>query len=454
MGHRLTTKTLVLFLFAAILVMVSCATVVKFDVEHPPLVDLHNVNTITVIPFEWDSIRAHTYFARRVTAALIAGLRRGNIDFVDPYALENSMGRNYGQYADVYITGKIINVNAYDQVETRNEIYSTYTIIREFITGTAVVDIEYSYIRSIDNKVLGNFRKRETASASFEQTRYREEHTNHNTDRNTGHNTARRGTGRPHSVFPFWGIWQERMIESAIVRFSGTMNHELGSWTTTEKRSLKKKTGDDSLVAEAKNFIKQNRYDEALALYKTIYEQNDNVFAGYNTAILLAANKQFSAALGLLERLRDGMLKEGKKIPSFIKKEITKITEFVNGLKILEAYKDGGTKTVSPVSIPGMAGNTAANAAEATGTVNLNPAMVYALNESISSIDDDSIFPKMVAYTYANNGLWFMPLPDSAPAALWFLVTDGYRDYYITKTAVKASGTIILDTAGMIKLTN
>ena len=455
-----TRKPFALFLLVSIPLIASCGTVVTFDVEHPPLVDLRGVNTITVIPFEWNSTREQEYLASCVTAALINGLRWGDIDIVDPYALENAGGRNYRQFADVYITGRIINVNTYDQVETKNETDNYRDIIRETITGTAVVDIEYSYIRSVDNRELANFKKRETAEAVFERTRFLEQNANRNTNRNTyrdtGRNTARnterRGAGRARSVFPQRGTWQENTAESAILQFSDTMRHELGLWTVTERRKIKRKTGDDALAAEAKNYIEQNRYDEALALYKTIYEQNGNVFAGYNAAILLAANGQFSAALALLERLRGGILKEGKPVPSFIKNEIIKMTEFINSSRLLEAYKGSETKTVSLISAPAAAA--AASAAEIAGTVNLNPAIVYALNGSVSSIDDNSIFPKMVAYTSAVNGLWSMRLPGAAPAVIWLLVTDGYRDYYITKTVVSVSTAITLNTADMTKLTN
>jgi len=448
--------------------MASCATVVTFDVDHPPLVDLSNVNTITVIPFEWNSSREHTYLASRVTAALANGLRQGNIDYVDPYLLENSRGQNYGQYADVFISGRIINVNAYDYIDTNNEIHGNRTITREFITRTAVVDIEYSYIRSSDNKILGTFKKSETASTFFEDTsdnaRYRHQNINQNINRNidrninrnpnrnTGWNTGRRNSGRSRDSFPLRGSWQERIAETAIARFSETMTRELVPWTATERRNIKNRTGDDARDGEAINFIKQYKYDEAISLYKTIYKENGNIFAGYNAAVLLAANEQFPAALELLEQVRKALLEEGKSIPPLIRNEIAKITEFINGYKILQAYKHGGTKTASPISSPETVQNTAATAGLITGTTNLNSAMVYALNGPISSTDDNSIFTKIVASTQANNGLWSMRLPDTAPAALWLLVTDGFNDCYITKTAISISGKIALDTAWMTKL--
>ena len=456
-------------LFLLVPLIVSCATVVTFDVEHPPLVDLRGVNTITVIPFEWNNVREQGYLASRVTAALMDGLRRGSIDVVDPYTLAYSRGRNYSQYADVYITGRIINVNTYDQVEIRDETNHYQDIIREVITRTAIVDIEYNYIRAVDNKTLGSFKKRETADASFERTRYREQ----NTNRNTNRDTARRGAGRARdgsrSAFPQRGTWQENAAEAAILQFSDTMNQEIGPWTTTENRNVKRRTGDNALAAEANNFIEQNRYDEALALYKTIYEQDGNIFAGYNAAVLLAANEQFIDALGLLERLRERRLKEGKTVPAFIKREIHKITEFVNETRVLKAYTGSETKTATAVATvaatsPATATGAAVAAAgrEIAGTVSLNRAMVYALNGPVSSIDDNSIFAKMVAYTESVDGRWSMRLPDPAPAIVWLLATDGRREYFITKTAIiisdkipgSVSGAIALNTAEMTKLAN
>jgi len=350
-------KSLALLLF--ILTAASCATVVTFDVEHPPKVDLRDAKTITVIPFEWGNVRGNTYLASRVTAALLNGLRRGNIDTVDPYLVDQKKVWNYSQYADVYITGRIISINVYDQIESEREITESSQQrirIEEVIGRTAIVDIEYSYIRSVDNRTLGTFKKTEVARGSFEQTRYRRLETDQSGGRNPGYDAGRdayrnpnsgsprrgaagRGAGRTRGAYPERWTWQENLAVSAIAQFSDTMNQELGPWKTTENRNIKRKTGDDALAAEAENFVEQNRYDKALALYKTIYEQNNNINAGYNAAILLAANEQFSDALGLLERLRNQIQKEGKTVPSFIKKEITKTAEILNDVKALEAYK-------------------------------------------------------------------------------------------------------------------
>jgi hypothetical protein len=41
----------------------SCATVLRFKIEHPPLVDMYDIEAITVIPFETgDDIISKAYF--------------------------------------------------------------------------------------------------------------------------------------------------------------------------------------------------------------------------------------------------------------------------------------------------------------------------------------------------------------------------------------------------------
>jgi len=454
-ASRLAVKSWAFFLFAP-LIAASCATVVTFDVERLPLVDLRGAKTITVIPFERNSIREHTYLAQRVTAALMAGLRRGNITVVDPYSLGNTEGWTFSQYADVYITGRIVNINIYEQVESTDQAYGNQNMIRETIYGTATVDIEYSYISSANNKTLGYFRKSEIFSNSFERTRYRDQYANRNTNsdvnretardanRAAARETARRGAGLTNSLFPRRGTWQEGMAESAISQFTDAMVNELGAWTEIEERKIKGKTGDDQLAARANSLIEQHRYDEALVLYKTIFEKSGNIFAGYNAAILLAANGRFSAALELLERLRDKQLQEGKSIPPFIKKEIVKMAEYVGGYSKLETISPASPRPpVPPPPVP--------EPPSFKGSVNMLQGTVYALNGQIASVDDNSIFPKMVAYADVRDGQWSMRLPNAAPATVWLLITD-HREYYITNTAVKFSDTITLNKETMTKL--
>ena len=117
------------------------------------------------------------------------------------------------------------------------------------------------------------------------------------------------------------------------------MAHELGPWKTTEKRNIKS-TGNDPQSAEAKMSVRQRQYGNALELYSGMYDETGLVPAGYNTAVLLQAANKFPDALDLLVNLRGRAAEMGKNIPLYVKREITKISEFINGFKVLEGYKN------------------------------------------------------------------------------------------------------------------
>ena len=489
-------KPLHLLLALIPLALVSCATSVRFDVERPPIVDLRGASRITVIPFERNSLRGFEHLSAYVTSALSAGIRdnmlRGNLVFVDPHALAHVPQHNLRQHVDVFITGRIIDIHSTDSMResTRTIRGQTYTV--HTITLTVTVEIEYSYIRASDGRVLGTFRKREQLTDTAERIRGRQGpgggnrpggggwdqgHWNHpNWNRpgpwnNPGwfepdRDRGRGRRGRHGSVSPRRDSWVEDLAKSAINRFSLTMDRELAPWTTTEARNLRRGSGNEPILDEARRLVRLGRYDEALLIYREVHEQEGNVSAGFNTAMLFAANEQFTEALELLEALHRGLLAAGQNTPRFIRREIQRMAEFVNGFRILEEYRAGRTDvTAGGLVAPAqprpwalvMAGNEPANVnmvREARGTVNLNWARVYALSESIAYAEDNSIWSKIVASTDASafEGRWFMRIPDTAPSLLWFVVTDGRDGLYITQTAVNFSGAVVLDTANMTRL--
>ena len=91
---------------------------------------------------------------------------------------------------------------------------------------------------------------------------------------------------------------------------------------------------------------------------------------------------------------------------------------------------------------------------ELRGTINLNLATVYALSESITHVEDPSVWSKIVASADANafEGRWSMKIPATAPPSLWFLVIDNRSNLYITQTPLSASGTVVLNTNRMTRL--
>ena len=313
------------FLAAIPLIFLSCATVVSFQVEHPPLIDLRNVNTITVIPLEWNSTWEYEYLSGCVTSSLIDGIRRGRINFVNPYLSQNVHERNYVKYADVYITGRITNVRANSSTELKEEKIQGDEIIRRYVTArTVTVDIEYSYIRSTNNERLGTFRKAEMSTHTYEHS---------------GRRNNRTRRERLPYIFRQRGSWTERIAESAILKFSDTMAHELGPWTTTERRNIRG-TGNDPQSAEAIKLVRQRQYGNALELYNGMYDETGLVPAGYNTALLLQATNKFPDALELLFGLQRRTAETGKNIPLYVRREIARISDFISGFMVLEGYRN------------------------------------------------------------------------------------------------------------------
>lgn len=314
------------FFVLAVSLFVSCATFVEFTVDRPPMVDLRNVNSITVIPLEWNKYAAYPSLAASVTEALTDGVKKGNINFIDPSELKNIQEKDYGKYVDVYISGNIYNVRVYDDIVIKEEAYRNKTIKMYNTTRTMYIDIEYTYIRGIDNSVLGNFKKTETASDFFISYR------------NPNTRSSLRRIRRSSNAFPPRETQLLRMAKSAISKFENTMSYELGPWTTTERRYIKRTSGNDPDAKRAKNFVSRKNYSEALDIYEDLYKQTGSINNGYNTAILLEATSRFLNALILLGELENTILESGKKSPSFIKKEIERVKIIISGNKVLEAY--------------------------------------------------------------------------------------------------------------------
>jgi len=245
------------------------------------------------------------------------------------------------------------------------------------------------------------------------------------------------------------------------------MSQELIPWKTTEERGIRRITGDESMQDEARRLVRTNKYDQALRIYHDIYVQNGNTIAGYNNAVLLAAQKKFSQSLELLEDLSRKLLTSGRKTPRLIRKEIQKMSGIVNGYKILEEYRisrdtaaGAHTGALPEAALrPAADKGEQANIRELRGTINLNFATVYVLRESITSAADTTVWSKIVASAEVSSddpnalgAVWSVRIPAAAPVLLRFTVMDGSSGLYITQTALNSSGIVVLDTAQMIKL--
>ncbi|MCL2804549.1 MAG: hypothetical protein FWD26_01235 [Treponema sp.] len=320
-----------------VLMFISCATQLTFNVEHPPLVDLRDVKTITVIPFEWDSTDEYAHLAKYVTAALVYDVSRGNITYAHPAEMQHISPLEYWRYADVYITGKITSINVSEHTISKEDN------TRLIITRSVVVDIEYTYVRAKNNEILGHFQKSASHTSTTERFVFSSGNTvtrNRNLDtrdrhfdaRNRHHNSRRR-----ENIY-IWlhDSWTVSIAATAIRKFSNTMNQEIGTWTTTEKRTLKGNSGN---LAQAKRMIRHRYFGGAFEIYSNMYKETGNINAGYNLALLLQFDDQYEQALELLEKIQKNILESGRRVPAFLIRETVRVSNYMEGFEILENYR-------------------------------------------------------------------------------------------------------------------
>jgi hypothetical protein len=306
-----------------VVIFISCATTIKFGIEHPPLVDMRNMETLTVIPLEWKDNGEYDYLANDLTKTLISGVKRiKTYKFVEPSDLKNIRKSSYWEYVDVFIEGEIIDVVTHNETEIREEKDGDKTKTKEYATKTVTVTIDYKYFRAIDDKILGSFTKTAQSKTTFD-------------------NSSRSSKWWAElllNIFIPKGKSTTELAKSAIRQFSSDMRNELSPYKITEKRRIRESISKDPSFKEANRHIGRKNYFEALTIYKNIYEQTGSIVAGYNMALLLEANNQFLDALDLLEKLDDNISKSGINSPPFIEDEMEKVKLIIDDLEILEEY--------------------------------------------------------------------------------------------------------------------
>ena len=320
----------VLCLCGALCCLVSCATSVKFEVKHPPLVDLRGVRSITVIPLEWNYSGDYPEFAADVTDALSYGIRKtGAYTFIDPARLKEIDRSRYREYVDVFVTGEITGVSIDRNVEMRNEKSGDETMEKRYTTVTTTVSIAYDYIRASTMEVLERFRKTETSSAVFENTGRRER------SRSGNPSGPRRSQ---------WGMFRNRspsrkVAQDAISGFSYSMSQEILPWTSREERRIiqgDKKT--EPLLREAAKLVRKKKYREAYEMYYDLYENANSVIAGYNMSLLLQAEQRYGEALRVLEYIYTNLTESGRYCPDFILNEIMQLRKIMRETALLNDY--------------------------------------------------------------------------------------------------------------------
>ena len=301
------------------ILFLSCATRVNIRTVHPPLVDMRTMETITVIPLERrDSGVFNFLYARDFNRILISSVNTSRIlQFVDPASLRNIERTRWWQFVDVYVEFEIVDVSITQEVEEvkRGER------LREYTTVTATVNIIYRYVSTIDGNIIASFNRTYQASQSFDNSRL---------------STAMRVsalllTGRTSS---------RRLVIRALQNISSDIYNEINSFTTTERRRLLQSTSGDIRFREAERLVRQRRYNDALILYRSLFEETGSIVACYNMALLLQARGQFTEALTLLEDFDERIVERGMETPIFIIEEMERLNSIIYGLMILEALED------------------------------------------------------------------------------------------------------------------
>ena len=321
-------KILPFFGWLLTLLYISCATsaipTIEINLERLPLVDLSNIDTITVIPFEWGGSEKYSYLTVHITQALVNGIKNTNFyNYVEPSLLLNVNKLNYWEHVDAYIMGKIKNITSVE-VKEKNEKNTTKTI-------TVTVEIEYDYIHANSNEILGNFNKQVSGSVTY-VTNGKDDDSSFswfvvktiingisNNDNISGNNST-----------------EENIAISLAKHFSQI---ELIPWIRTEKRQVLRDKEKNKKIKEAEKLVNKKEYLEAIKIYKNIYENTGNFIAGYNTALLLEATGQFIDALILLKDIDNKIIQLGMNRPYYIGIEIMNLRKYLNLLKTLEVYK-------------------------------------------------------------------------------------------------------------------
>jgi len=303
----------------------SCSSIIKFNVNYPPLVDIHNIKTITVIPLEWKTLGAYNYLAKNLTKSLITGVRRANransLNFIDPEVIRNVDRNEYWKYVDVILEAGILDVSTKDISYVTEE---DNKISRLMIERTVQVNIVYKYIRTKDNIVIGEFERNAFHSISFQDALD-----------NVFDNVFDFVLNGTLVINPSTYRRSSKALSiQAVKNFHTLMGKDIYSYTINYRKTFLDNTKNNYLLQGVRELVRRKNYYEALVLIKKIYETTDDIVIGYNTVLLLEANNQFHEALALAEEIDEKIRTNRMNSPFNIKKEIDEIKKIINILRL------------------------------------------------------------------------------------------------------------------------
>jgi hypothetical protein len=97
----------------------------------------------------------------------------------------------------------------------------------------------------------------------------------------------------------------EDMYTSLIDDFMPKMAKQLAPYQVREHRTLMRDKTKDPLMEQADDLVKGKVYDSALEIFLDIWQQNGNVAAGFNAAILYEVTGQLDMAISQMKSVVD-----------------------------------------------------------------------------------------------------------------------------------------------------
>jgi len=289
---------------ALALTLTGCGpTLVRIEMERPPLFNTDCIKRIAIMPFEHDGKADYgSDLAARATASVTSQIQgMGLLTLVDDPS-----------QADVILSGQItqINVTKYtgrtaamveskDYVSKSNNVYKMDT----------QVEFSYSFKMAKDGKVIGPF-SRKGYSYDWSENDY-----------------------------PFEGFALNTALDNAI-GYSPTISQSLAIYKSTEQRGLvEDKTGNKAIkkdMKEAAALAKAQDYKAALEAYLSIYEEHKSPAAALNAAILHQSLGDLKSALEMLKKATD---EAGNPIMPYIPKYAEALSDIIEGRERLAASK-------------------------------------------------------------------------------------------------------------------
>jgi hypothetical protein len=250
------------------LMLNGCATKVQIPMSHPPIVDMHGIRKITVLP-----INRYAPISGTITQAMKDLIVQTNFyTLIDSSSLNGYSRNEWSTIVDAYIETRVGEISSSDTREpykTTDAKGNSITRIRYI--RTVKLQFAYQFVKTSNNQIF----KVSDISGSTSDS-----------------NSDRASLDSPQTL-------AHEIIYSQLKN----IQREIAPWQSIEKVAIQKDPTKDKRLKNAQQLVKDKRYQQALEIYIYVYEGNENLIAGYNAALLMQALGKLEDAINLLEKI-------------------------------------------------------------------------------------------------------------------------------------------------------